>query len=218
MKLKVDRSKGFIEERDGDGIIIDGIEGKQYPFKDLYDDLLGSVSEGNTAKGQAALTFEEYRDTGFPLYFMRHDQDDTLAIIYQMPHMWDPTTAVWPHIHYIPMAAASGDVYIEYQYAWAPRTVAIPAISGWTSGNVTASVAAGDQYKHLTVGLATITPPDNASASTMLLMKVTRVGDSGNDTYSTDKSGGTGAANFGILYMDLHYQKLRAGTVTQYYS
>lgn len=217
MNIKIDTTKGVYSDVPGNEITIEGINAKQYPFKDLYDDLLGSVSDGNTAKGQAALTLEEYRSTGFPLYFMRHDQDDTLTIIYQMTHMWDSTTAVWPHIHYVPMASSGGNVYIEFQYAWAPRTSIIPDIDSWSNGNVTVNISAGDQYKHLTAGLANIVPPINAGASSMLLLKITRMGDSSNDTYNGNKSSGTGAANLGILYLDLHYQKVRAGTTSQFY-
>lgn len=217
MKIRLDKSIGVVTELAGDEILIDGVDGKQYPFKDLYDDLLGSVGDGNLAKGTSALTLEGYRDSDFPIYFMRHDQDDTLTIIYQMPHMWDYTTAVWPHIHYIPMAAASGNVYFSFSYVWAPRGEVVPALSSWVSGNKTISITAGDQFKHLAAGFATINPPAAAGASTMLLMKITRLGDDVLDTYNTNKTGGTAAANFGVLYLDLHYQKIRAGTTSQFY-
>lgn len=217
MKIKIDKSIGVITELAGNEILIDGVDGKQYPFKDLYDDLQGAIGDGNLAKGSAALTLEGFRDTEFPMYFMRHDQDDVITITYQMPHTWDTTTSVWPHIHYVPMAAASGNVYFSFSYVWVPRGELAPALASWTTGDKTIAIAAGDQFKHLAAGFATIAPPASAGASTMLLMKFTRLGDNILDTYDTDKTGGTAAANFGILYLDLHYQKVRAGTTSQFY-
>lgn len=195
-------------------LTIDNITGKQYPFKDLWDDLLGSISDGNLGKGSAALTSEEYRDTGFLMFFLRHNQDDTINIVYQMPHMWDATTAVRPHMHIIPMAAGAGNLYIEYQYAWAPFDIVLGAIASWTTGSVTVPITLADQYKHRLISIGNITPPAEAGPSTMLLFKTTRAGTNPLDTYSTNKTGGTPSANVGILYLDLHYQKVRAGTET----
>lgn len=195
-------------------LTIDNITGKQYPFKDLWDDLLGSISDGNLGKGSAALTSEEYRDTGFLMFFLRHNQDDTINIVYQMPHMWDATTAVRPHMHIIPMAAGAGNLYIEYQYAWAPFDIVLGAIASWTTGSVTVPITLADQYKHRLISIGNITPPAEAGPSTMFLFKTTRAGTNPLDTYSTNKTGGTPSANVGILYLDLHYQKVRAGTQT----
>ena len=44
MKIKIDKSIGVITELAGNEILIDGVDGKQYPFKDLYDDLQGGLS------------------------------------------------------------------------------------------------------------------------------------------------------------------------------
>lgn len=196
-------------------LTIDNITGKQYPFKDLWDDLLGSISDGNLGKGVAALVSEGYRDTDFLMYFLRHNQDDTINIIYQMPHMWELETAVRPHIHIIPMVSASGNLYVQYQYSWAPFDQVLGAAATWTTGSVTIPLTPADQYKHRLITIGNISPPVGSGPSTMLLFKTTRAGTDPLDTYSTNKTGGgTPAANVGILYVDLHYQKIRAGTLT----
>lgn len=196
---------------------VDGIAGKEYPFKNLWDDLQGTVSDGNVGAGNTALTLEQYRDTGFLMYFFRHDQNDILNIVYQMTHMWDPTTAVRPHAHVIPMGSVDGNLYFSYQYAWVPANDVLGAITSWTSGNVTIPILGADQYIHKIVSFGNISPPETAGPSSMLLFKMTRLGTNPLDTYTSNKSGGTAAANLGVLYLDLHYQKTKAGTLTPIY-
>lgn len=216
MKVQITNAQGVVIEGNGDGFEVEGVEGKKYPFKGLWDDLQGTV-HGNTGTGNADLTYEGYRDTDFNMYFFRHNQDDQINVIYQMTHTWDPTTQIWPHMHIIPMSNASGVIYFQYSYAWVPRGSILSANSGWTTGNVSVSVIPTDQYKHITVGFGNITPPVNAGPSTMFLFKMKRLGTSPSDTYDTNKTDGTGSANVGVLYTDLHFQKNKAGTDTQYY-
>lgn len=217
MRININTTTGFYAEGAGDGIQLNGLDAKQYPFKDLWDDLQGTL-HGASGTGGAALTYEQYRDTGFNLYFFRHNQDDELSIIYQMPHSWNPTTDVWPHVHLIPMGAGSGDAYFSVLYAWVPVNNILGPISTWTSTNATISFVAGDQYKHRVVGLGNIAPPANAGPSTMFLIKITRLGTNLLDTYTADKPDGTAAANVGIIFADLHHQKISAGTTGQYYN
>lgn len=142
-------------------------------------------------------------------------------MIYQMTHMWDPTTSVWPHIHVIPMSSGSGNVYFEYSYAWVPQGEVLPASASWTVGYSTITFTADDQFKHQIISFNSgIQPPPTAGASTMFLIKMTRLGTHPSDTYSTAKDAGAGltaAANLAILGADIHYQKLRAGTTSQFY-
>jgi hypothetical protein len=49
----------------------------------------------------------------------------------------------------------------------------------------------------------------------MLVFKVERPGQTDvGDTYDTGKDHGTAAANVWIFFFDLHFQKIKAGTVT----
>jgi hypothetical protein len=216
VRLELSTRTGTIDYANGGGVFVDGVDLKEYPFNSFWEDLQGTVSDGNTGAGQAALTYEQYRDTGFLMYFTRHNQTDIVNIIYQMSHSWDTLTDVYPHAHVIPMAAGSGDVYLTYQYAWHKPGSVLPAISEWSSGVVTQSYTAEDQYKHKVIGLGAVAPPADSRPSTMLLVKLSRVGNNVLDTYTTNKDHETASANLAILYLDLHYQKKAAGTNSQY--
>jgi len=221
MKIDINTTTGFYAERGGNGINVQGQDLRNYVFDDQWDDLQGTI-HGNQGTGQSGLTYEEYRDTGFSIDFFRHDQSDTLNMAFQMPHTWDTTTSVWPHMHVLPMASGSGNVYFEYSYTWISRNDVAPLSSSWTVGYSTTAFTPEDQFKHKIVSFVSdgLPPPVNAGASTILFIRMTRLGDNSNDTYTTNKIGGgglTAQANLGVIAADLHYQKIRAGTNTQFY-
>lgn len=111
------------------------------------------------------------------------------------------------------MASTSGNAYFSYSYSWLPFNQVLGAISAWTTDNITLSLLDTDQYKHKMLSLGTINPPvSGAAASNLLFMKLLRLGNDSLDTYTGNKTGGTGAANLGFMYLDLHYQKLKSGT------
>lgn len=196
----------------GDGVYIEGRDYREAPFEERWDDLYAFIDQG---VGPAALTYEAYRDTGFFMRFFRHNQADNIFMTYQLPHQWDPSTAVRPHMHLIPMASGSGVVSMLYAYAWCNERDVLPGASGWTSGSVTASYTPAHQYTHQTLSFGTVVPPSGAFESCVLVFKVERDA-SVADTYSTNKTGGTGAANVGVLFFDLHYQKIKAGTISEF--
>ena len=213
MKTTITSEKGVVVERDADGLMIEGKEYHEAPFDERWDDLYAHIDTGT---GPAALTYEAYRDTGFFMRFFRHNQDDSIFMTYQMSHQWDPSTAVRPHMHYLPMANGSGVLKFNYVYAWINTNTVLPAASGWTSGSVTASLDASSQYSHKVLGFGTITPTSQLESS-VLVLKVERPGASdAADTYQTSKDHGTATANVGVLFFDLHYQKIKAGTVTPF--
>lgn len=181
-----------------------------------WDDLQGSVDAGNR---QDALTREVYRDTNLLMLFFRHDQDDSLHFVYQLPHKWRGDTDVHPHLHVVPMAdpAADEDVYFEGQYTWAPIGFSpIPALAGWTSFNATLTISPGDIYEHMIAELGQFAPPASPTASTCLLLYLERAGTNVLDTYDTNKASGTPAANLAVLSTDLHYRAEKFGTITEY--
>lgn len=183
-------------------------------FSDRWDDLFAQMQEGS---GSAALTHEAYRDTGFPMSFFRHNQDDRINMVYQMSHGWD-ATEVRPHIHCIPMAAANGDVVFECKHVWAKTNELIPANSQWTTSAVTASFVVADQYKHKIVSFPTVaaSSASNMGSSAMLFYSVTRTGLGAGDTYTGSKDHGAAAANLGVIYFDCHARKDNAGTVSEF--
>lgn len=181
-----------------------------------WDDLQGSPDEGNR---QDALTNEVYRDTSLRMLFFRHNQDDSLHYVYQMPHKWRKDTEVRTHLHVIPMADPAGDedVYFDGSYVWAPIDFSpIPAAAGWTSFNATMTVSPGEVYKHKIAELGSFAAPANPSASTCLLLYVQRSGTNILDTYDTNKGSGTVSANLCLMSSDLHYRAEKFGTLAEY--
>lgn len=72
--------------------------------------------------------------------------------------------------------------------------------------------ATGDAFKPVMTNLTVVAPPAGASVSDFLLLYLRRPGSSDvEDTYSTNKATGTGAANVMLLGVDCHYHRDRSG-------
>ena len=180
-----------------------------------WDDLMGAPDVGNRVN---ALTNEVFRDTPIRLLYFRHDQDDSLHYVYQLPHKWRTTTAVHPHLHVMPMSdpVANQVAFFEGQYAWAPIGFGpVPADAGWTDFSASLTIAPGDIYEHMLVELGEFNAPANPTASTCFFLYVQRSGTDPADTYTTNKVGGTPAANLALMSSDLHYRASRFGTLTE---
>lgn len=169
-----------------------------------WNDLQGSVSEG--AAG-AALTFAAFRDTPFKFASFRDAQSDELHMTFQMNHTWKPGTPVRPHVHVIPLAAATGVVRFTGYYAWALFGQEAPALSGWTAFTVDHSILAAEVNKLDIIGLAEITPPADAVESDCLLVYLKRDGGAGADTY---------AGNLAVVSVDCHYQGTKLGSDAEF--
>jgi hypothetical protein len=183
-----------------------------------WDDMMGPSAIG---RGNAAPTHEVYRDTTFEMDFGRHDQDDTLFFAFQLCHRWN-RGAVRFHAHVIPMStwvpgAPTKDVYWGYKYWFCSDGVAIPAAVGWTASNYTLSLAPTDQYLPKLVSIVTVPPAALPRESDILLIELTRLGTSPNDTYNDAKTTppGTAAANLALLSFDVHYQTNKPGTILE---
>jgi len=180
-----------------------------------WDDVQGSISQG---AGAGNLTLEFYKDTRFNMYFMRHDQDDELSFVYQFTHTWDYSKVVVPHLHCVPMAdpASPLNIRLDGYFVWSRAGYAaypMPSLTGWTPFGVDVPVAPGDIDVQKIVSLGSISPPSWARESTCLLIYMRRNGTGLGDTYITSKaSGGTQAANLGLLSTDVHYRIKRQGT------
>lgn len=213
MKTSITSARGVVTEQTSNGVTIEGRDYHEAPFDERWDDQYAVIDEGT---GPAALTYEAYRDTGFFMKFFRYNQNDNIFMRYQLSHQWDPATAVRPHMHLIPMGSGSGNVLFNYTYVWCNVGSVLPAAVGWSSGSISASYTPADQYVQKIVSLGTLTPPSGSVESTVLVFKVERDGGNAADTYHANKDTGTGAANVGIMFFDLHYQKIKAGTVTPF--
>jgi hypothetical protein len=177
-----------------------------------YDDV---VIPAELASGLAALTSEQYRDTGYVKPFFRHDQDDTLYVTIQMPHRKQLGSALGDlHLHLIPMGAPGVGVteyaYFRCNYTWQTFGGVFPALATWSADVFTQfAVVAADQYKHkIHQVLTNISAPTSEAYSSILLARITRLGATGglSDTYKTVKPTppGTAAANLCLLSIDAH--------------
>jgi hypothetical protein len=180
-------------------------------FDNRWKDQLGSVYVAR----RSGLTEEAYRDTGHIMQFFRYNSPGVLGFEVQINHDWDLDTSLHVHIHLIPMANGAGNVYFTYQYAFAGVGGTYPALAGWTTGSATHPIVAADQYTHDIAELFTFTPT-GGTPSSILLLDITRDTDNILDTYETNKDHGTPQANLAALYIDVHYQVIQAGTVTEY--
>ena len=183
----------------------------------VWDDVQGPASAALI--GASAPTNEAYRDTTARMTFMRHDQDDTITITYQLPHRWIPNTEVRVHLHYIPMVTPAADevAYLEYSYAWGHPNAELPAAASWTTGNVSLTIpsSGANTFFHKATSLFVDTPT-GASESSFLIVRFSRLGTNGADTYTTAKATGTAAANLAILSVDCHYQSGKEGSVSEF--
>ena len=176
-----------------------------------WTDVLVEVSQ---VGGVAALTLDAFRDTSFNMYCMRYDQADELQIKIQFPHDWKPNTEVRPHLHCVPLAdpVSTQTVALSGSYAWAHHLAVIPAATGWTPFTSTLDVAPGDVNKSLIMSLFNSTPTGSKESSILLIRLVMATATT---TYKTNKVGGTGQANLGILFLDGHYQRNKLGTLPE---
>lgn len=168
------------------------------------NDALGDVS--SALSWNPIWTTEAYRDTGYIMNFLRHDQDDYFQIKLQFNHQRKLQSLLDDiHLHLIPMANGTGNVYLQIQYFWSNPGEVIPATTGWTTTYKTIPIAPTDLYMHALVGLLTnVTPPNNEKASSILLVKITRLWTNILDTYTANKDHWSPAANIAVMYLDAH--------------
>jgi len=183
-------------------------------YQEAYNDSFGVLE---TAIGGAAQwTIEQYWDTGFLSYKLRHDQNDFFQLKTQFDHTRKLATVLGDmHIHITPLAATPGDIYLSIAYHWHTFGDVIPQIVSWQATNATIPILAADQFKYLIKPLGVIiNPPASEGYSSSLLMKVTRLGTNLLDTYSgSSGDGGTAAANVVLWYMDAHTLQNRFGSI-----
>lgn len=169
-----------------------------------WNDLQGSVAEGS---GGAALTFAAFRNTPFKLSAFRDGQSDELHMTFQMSHAWKPGSTVRPHIHVIPLAAATGTVRFTGVYTWAMSGQEIPPLASWSTFTLDHAVLAAEVNKLDILSLVEITPPAAAVESDCLLLYLKRDGGTPPDNY---------AGNLAVVSIDCHYQIAKDGTDAEF--
>ncbi|MGL4809234.1 MAG: hypothetical protein ACRC4O_10865 [Giesbergeria sp.] len=177
-----------------------------------WHDLIGDIQQ---AAAVGALTSEVYRDTPELWYWLSRSQNDSLSLKFQMPHDWDPTQAIEPHLHVVGAAPTTGNVRIIGRYAWSHfGDLALPALSGWGTIDTTTQILDTEQWVPKAISLGQLSPPTLAQKpSAFLHLWIQRPGQSDAlDTYDGNKPSGTAAANLGLEGLDCHV--LRTGLAT----
>lgn len=194
-------------------------------FSGEWFDLLANVEN---ASGTIELTRELFRDgtnsSGLQMRFFHHGQDDELQLIAQLNHDVKIPGEARLHIHLVPMATpvlnTSDLVCWRVSYFILARNGSeLPRnITNWTTSTFSRQIPVTSKYMHMAHSLVTIPLPEGLPASSMIVARVARLGNTGGalDTYKVNKDTGpggtTGAANLGVTYIDLHVQRSRAGT------
>jgi len=74
----------------------------------------------------------------------------------------------------------------------------------------------GDVLVQKVVNFGLINPAANAEESNILLWVATRTGTDVGDTYTTNKTWQTGAANLTVLSFDVHFQVVKGGSFPEF--
>lgn len=122
---------------------------------------------------------------------------EVVFVMAQLPHAWKERTELKPHVHWQKTTSAAGNVLWRLSYKWAPKGAVMDAaftdldsttVVGGTPDNDTAN-------EHLITGFASIAGTGK-TISDMLVMKLSRIGGDGSDTYGADAR---------LLEFDIHY-------------
>ncbi len=173
-----------------------------------HDDMMGLISTGIAGGNQWLIA--NFRDTLFPMKYLRNNSADFFCVEIQSPH-WRRHGANLDsiHIHYILDLSYTGGqtIVFDVYYTWLIPNQVIPALSGWSQAlGVSIVPDAGNlaQYTHLIDSLVVNIPPPNPEGYGMgLLIRLVR----GNGTYT---------GNIAITAADVHAVRDRDGSSAEY--
>jgi len=176
------------------------VEGKVVLESDLvlkdtvWDDLRVPMQNTLINPANSEPNFEEWIDGIYAYHFDPGNDDDwSLHFAVQLPHSYKVGTNLRPHLHWAPKTDNTGNVVWEIEYVAAPRNGTFPA----SASNSTITVAAdGVVNKHQIAEFDEISGT-GFGISTMLLCRLTRLGDDGADTFTGDAV---------VLEFDLHFE------------
>ena len=182
-----------------------------------WDDQLGDVVAGI---GAANIVFEAIiENKPLKTWCMRHDQDDELHFRFQLGHKWDGGP-VRPHVHFIPSAATTPTA-TKYVNWIGELDFMLPhrqqlRLAAQHQFDVTLPVLPEHNFVHVIHALGEFVPPDEAAASSFVLIRLVRSGTGANDTYTDSKGHATNQANVCLLGVDIHRRENRSGTYFEF--
>jgi len=165
----------------------------------MYDDL--RVSLAVTRKGILDMPGTFLLHNVFYTYVFNKNNTEDVTFYVQLPHSYKEGSSIYPHVHWFPTTANSGNVVWKLEYSWANYTDIIPA-----STTITATDAAVAQYRHSIAQFPAIVGTGKLISS-MLCCRLYRDGGNASDTYGSDA---------GILEFDFHYEMNTLGSRQQY--
>lgn len=119
---------------------------------------------------------------------------ECMYIMAQMPHTYAVNSRILPHLHLSPNTTATGSVVFVVSYTWANMGQTFPSEKALTN---VVTIASNSQWKHMMVNMGAIYPTAvQGGISSMLQMRVSRLGGDVRDTYPNDMH---------LLEFDIHY-------------
>lgn len=121
-------------------------------------------------------------DTAYVGYLFSATAQEQLQIIAQLPHTWQEGSAIEPHLHWAPTTAAAGNVVWRFEYEWTN----IDGVQGGVYTAVDITVPAGGTAYQIKLSSFGAVAGTGKTASSILTIKISRVGTDAADTYPAD--------------------------------
>lgn len=174
-----------------------------------HDDILGNIDTGIAGANQWLVA--NFRDTLFPLKFLRNNSDDFFCLNLQSPH-WRkqgaPIDSI--HLHYVLNAAYAANQTLVFDLFWTPiiPNTVVPALSGWNKSlGISVVLDAVNPVAQYTTGffslVSNIAAPSPDGYGVGWLVRIVRK----NGSYSGDLA---------ILNADLHVVRDRNGSQSEF--
>lgn len=145
-------------------------------------------------------------DTTYGWLLFDASSTEVIFLIAQLPHGWEEGTTLKPHVHWCKTTSATGNVVWQLDYRWSP--IGETMDGSWTTlSDYTPDVSDSDTaYHHALTGLGDISGTGK-QISDCLIMKLSRIGGDGNDTYGADAA---------MIEFDIHIQLDSFGSTALY--
>ncbi|MRX41641.1 hypothetical protein GJU43_20350 [Flavobacterium sp. LC2016-23] len=153
---------------------------------DVEDDLRVTIDKGSNSAQLGNLT----GISGPEIWFFRDNQGiEAMSFTVQLPHNWKEGSTIYPHIHWIPRASASGNMVWNLDYTWANMT------TGTFSAVTTTTVTVNGPFVLNSHIVSDLTPSNSGisgagkNISSVLICRIWRNSATANDTYAADAGG-----------------------------
>jgi hypothetical protein len=174
----------------------------------FWDDLRITLDNGN---GGAALSYFSGTTAGPQIYYFRNNDGlEAMSFTVQLPHSWKEGSRIYPHLHWTPKQALSGNIEWNFDYTWAnynsEKREAFPPIK-------TNTVLSTGPFEANTHDITVLTKNNEGidgigkKVSSVLICRIWRYSNDVDDTYNGDA---------GALFLDFHIQVDGFGSRQEY--